>query len=401
MLNVIKQVKGRVKKILKSLMIFYVRQKKEIRVVFVLTEVAAWKTEPLYQMMRNHSRFKPLLAVTRSIDIPSAYEKLLEYLNLKQYTYFELDLSKTIITQLHPDILFFQKPYEGSYPFLHSPLKNRFTLLAYVPYGFHNVMEPWTYNLYIHQNCWQHYHENSMCAKASKEHLQKNRESVVITGVPMMDELLISKDCLNDVWLDTKRRKRIIYAPHHTIGDNNASGISYSTFLENADFILSLAKRYESETYWAFKPHPSLKDKLYAVWGAKRTDTYYKKWAEMENSQFENGKYIELFKFSDAMIHDCSTFTQEYLYTKNPVLYLVRDEHHTDNLNEFAKESYNLHYHARNHADIEQFIKNIINGNDILKGKRIEFFKKALLPPNGKTACENIINAILGEEEYN
>lgn len=379
-----------------------VRKKKRIKIVFVLAEVAAWKTESLYQMMLIHSRFVPILALTHSKDIPNAYGLLKEYISLKQYDYVELDLSKTIINQLHPDIIFFQKPYDGSYPFLHSPRTNRRALLAYVPYGFHNIMEPWAFKLFIHQNCWQHYHENDICAKTTIDHLGRNRKSVVVTGIPIMDELLIPMEKLSDVWKDKKHRKRIIYAPHHTIGNDNASGISYSTFLEYADFILHLAKKYSKDTYWAFKPHPSLKEKLIKVWGKQRATNYYLAWEHLENSQVEEGKYIELFKFSDAMIHDCSTFTQEYLYTCNPVLYLVRDElyTHTRNLNEFALNTFNLHYHATSREEIEQFVKNVISGKDILKNQRDSFYEKSLLPPYGKTSCENIINSILGIEEY-
>ena len=35
-----------------------------------------------------------------------------------------------------------------------------------------------------------------------------------------------------------------------------------------------------------------------------------------------------------------------------------------------------------------------------MKSEREHFYNKYLIPPHGKTACENIINAILGQEEY-
>ena len=81
----------------------------------------------------------------------------------------------------------------------------------------------------------------------------------------------------------------------------------------------------------------------------------------------------------------------------NPVMYLVRDENHTVNMIPYAKEAFNLHYKGTSVADIEQFILNVINEIDPLKEKRKEFKQQHLMPPNGRSACENIIDSILGE----
>ena len=88
------------------------------------------------------------------------------------------------------------------------------------------------------------------------------------------------------------------------------------------------------------------------------------------------------------------------MYMDNPVMYLTRDDTHADNMIPYAKEAYDLHYKGKNITDIEQFLKDVIAGNDPLKERRIAFKNDSLLPPHGKTACENIINAILGEKEY-
>ena len=97
------------------------------------------------------------------------------------------------------------------------------------------------------------------------------------------------------------------------------------------------------------------------------------------------------------MIHDCASFTIEYLYTDKPVMYLLRDEHHEDNLIPYAKEAFDFHYKGRSQKDIESFILDVIDDVDPLKEKRAQFKDKNLLPPNGKTAWENIIDSILGE----
>ena len=100
------------------------------------------------------------------------------------------------------------------------------------------------------------------------------------------------------------------------------------------------------------------------------------------------------------MIHDCSSFTIEYHYTQNPVMFLTRNTGAENSRNEFAQKAYNLHYIGTTNEQIEKFIKDVINGIDPLKMERTKFYKECLVPPYGKKACENIINAILGISEY-
>ena len=380
--------------------IYRVRHKNQINVVFVVNDLAVWKTEPLYKIMTKHLRFNPVLAVSPSRENPQSYVGMMEYLKMKGYDFLLLDGQKRIKEQLPTDIIIYEKPYEDFLSENHNPSKNRWNLMVYTPYGFTNIMESWNYNLFIFSNLWQYYQENEICAAATKEHLSKNKKCVLVTGTPMMDDLAQPKEAFSNPWKDTKSRKCIIYAPHHTIGNQHLSGISYSTFLEYGDFVLQLAQKYADKTYWAFKPHPLLKDKLAKEWGKERAESYYQAWEDLENAQVENGKYIGLFKYSDAMIHDCSTFTQEYMYANRPVMFLVKDSHHTDNLNDFAKTTFNLHVHGWNKEDIERFVIDVINGRDEKKKEREAFYGEAMLPPHGKSACKNIINAILGKEQY-
>ena len=97
------------------------------------------------------------------------------------------------------------------------------------------------------------------------------------------------------------------------------------------------------------------------------------------------------------MIHDCGSFTIEYMYMNNPVMYLVRDDSHIDNMIPYAREAFDLHYKGKTREDIESFILDVIDEKDPLKEKRARFKEQNLIPPNGKTACENIIDSILGK----
>ena len=76
-------------------------------------------------------------------------------------------------------------------------------------------------------------------------------------------------------------------------------------------------------------------------------------------------------------------------------MYIVKDDHHADNQTSFGKRAFELHYKAYTKQNIEHFIQNIVAGQDEKKAERIKFYQKELLPPHGKSACENIIDTIL------
>ncbi len=375
------------------------RKKKKIRFLFVLQILSQWKTEPLYLAMLKHPRIEPILGITECIEIPGAEKEMEDYCRSKGYDFIRLDPNKPL-KQANPDVVTFQKPYKKQISPAHFIDKNLKIPVVLVPYGMGTVLERWILNRYMLLLCWQQYNENqSICDDKAAIHLGHGN-NFVVTGLPMMDTLCLSKDHFPDPWGDTGGRKRIIYAPHHTIADIHDKGLAFSTFLENGQWMYELARKYEKEVYFVFKPHPLLYKKLLEYWGKEKTDAYYDAWRSLPNGRIENGEYLGLFKHSDAMIHDCGSFTAEYLYTGNPVMFLINDEHHGDNLCRYFKEAFELHEMGRTKEDIEMFVKNVINGKDPRKKERDEFVKRELTPPNGKTACENIINAILGVEEY-
>lgn len=375
------------------------KNKPRIKVLFVVAELGPWKTENLFLAMQKHTHFEPVLGICKSSYDETQFSILFDYVTKKGYDFIELEKT-SIKTDIKPDIIFYQKPYGNAYSMSILYMQNLNSIFCHVAYSFNCLNEPWAVHNELGYLCWQLYLENSIVTDSRKKLMRNKGANLVCTGLPIMDELMLPKSSFSDPWLQLGDRKRIIYAPHHTIGDQHSQGINYSTFLEWGELILEYAKKYSKETQWAFKPHPLLRMKLYRVWDKKKVDNYYKEWEELENAQVELGKYEALFKYSDAMIHDCCSFQIEYHYTLNPVLFLVRDDAHVENMNEFSKKAFNLHYHAHTKDDIEQFIRDVICENDPESEKRKDFYKTSLLPPHGKTACENIINSILGIEEY-
>lgn len=373
-----------------------IRRKDTIRFGFLLQELSQWKTEPLYKAMLAHPRFEPILCISPCLEIAGAERQLIEYCRKKGYDYVWLDAGKRIKEQVDLDIALPEKPYYKQIHRLHQMEQNRTIPFVIIPYFLSTITEDWVVNQRSCILCWREFVDNESCRQEwEKVHSLKGL-TYAVTGLPVMDELLIPKEELPDVWPVADGRKRIIYAPHHTISDMHFEGIGYSTFLDYCDRMLELRDKYGDRVYFVFKPHPCLRRKLYHLWGEERTDEYYQKWEKPGASHVEQGAYLPLFKHSDALIHDCGSFTIEYMYMDNPVMYLVRDDNHTKNMIPYAKEAYDLHYKGKCADDIEQFIQNVIEGIDPLKEKRAALKRQHLLPPNGRTACENIIHSILG-----
>lgn len=374
-----------------------IRRKEKIKVLFVVAELASWKTENLYVAMSNNNRFECIIGICQSREVPGSKNILLSYVKEKGYNYIDLDRSDVTVGKIKADLAFYYKPYDGSYPQGIYFKDNLRTIPCHIDYAFTTMRNP---KIVYHEICRYSlfvYAENILVRDALYHMYGKRNISVRVTGVPMQDRLCRSKEDYSDTWKNSDERKRIIYAPHHSMKGFNGNGVEYATFLEYGEFMLDLARKYSDKVYFAFKPHPTLYPKLLKVWGKDKTDNYYKQWQAMENSQYSPGEYMGLFMYSDAMIHDCGSFQVEYLYTKNPVLYLVSEGHNTEDQNEFGRMAFDMHYKAYSTADIENFILNVINGVDERKEERLSFYNNYLLPPNGKTACDNIIDTILNK----
>ena len=374
--------------------VWKIRRKDKIRVLFVVAEVSMWKTENLYRAMLDHPRFEPLLLPASNIAKPDSSKEVEEYLRKKGYKYKLLSEKESIQDTIRPDIIFYQQPYSG----WHSERKfeasnNRKPLICHVDYCFRIMMDKYMINNYINLHAWKLFSENEMTTKEMTSYMNNKGKNVICTGLPVMDELILDKAHFPDRWKKMpKAMKRIIYAPHHSI--TSSEPLSWGTILEYADFMMSMAEKYKEQVQWIFKPHPFLYHKLCKIWGEHKTRDYDQWWKCMPNCQMIDDPYIDVFKHSDAMIHDCGSYMIEYHYTGNPVMYIYSSRVQNVQISRFARESLKLHYSAHCCEDIEAFILNIISGNDPLVKNR-DLFKQRNLIPNGASACENIIASIL------
>ena len=375
------------------------------RVLFFLQTPSVWKYDALYQRLENTEYFEPLIVVSPynvhlNYDIEECFRVMRqteEFALEMGYNYvsaynWEKNKWRDIKKEYQPDIVFFTKPYKDTLPAYHI-YHYTDALTLYVPYGI-NCMNLYhnNYELPFQSLLWKLLLETDFQRQYAEQYEKSHGDNVEIVGA-LAEEKLMQKDYQpKDVWKpQVKKKKRIIWAPHHTVDYL----FNFSNFLNYCEDMLKLAEKYQDEIQIAFKPHPVLKFKLINLWGQEKTEDYYKRWANLANGQIEQGDYIDLFKTSDAMIHDCASFTVEYLYAQKPVLFQIRDEKVKDEFNTFGQMCLKKHYWAYSIEETEKFIREVvIAGKDPKKQQREKFYKDYLYPKDGVMPSEKIFNIL-------
>jgi hypothetical protein len=387
-----------------------VQKKEKVKVVFLLMHHADWKYEVVYRLMDKDERFEPVVIVCPysvygnefMLNVmDKAYNSFKEagYNVIKSYnstTGIFLDITKEII----PDVVCFTSPWKLTMP---GYLIDNFfdTLTCYVPYGYETShLHEVYYNSEMQNFVWKFYLENYIHKTLSLKYSTNKSCNIFVSGYPGMDRFFYGNNKPKDVWkIKDRKVKRVIWAAHHSIPGMGAS-LDYSTFLDYYDSMLQIADNFKDKIQIAFKPHPILMEKLSnsEIWGKVRTEEYFQKWQNLENGQLEEGDYMDLFFTSDAIIHDCGSFVAEYMYTGNPVMYLMKDENIAERFNEVGQMALKTFYHGKNLEDIYIFFENVILGEyDSLKTERDWLFKKVINAPGDLTASENIFNNLVSE----
>ncbi len=373
--------------------------KEKIKVVFISFLEASWKVEPIFQKMLKDPYFEPLVLVCpitvwgedkmwEDMKNASTFHKKMGHPVLKSY--IEKEKRWVGLSEIKPDLVFFLNPHSLTRKEYYEDAYLNY-LSCYVPYA-HDVAKWGDYNLqynqFFHNAIWKIFVPHNDGKEIYSNYSQRKGENVFSTGYPAC-EVLLEKAKENPWKTSFDAEFKVIIAPHHSIED----GHHLSNFILYASFFKEIALRYKNKVQFAFKPHPGLKPKLYQHldWGKEKTDAYYKFWEESSNTQLEEGEYSNLFKHSDAMIHDSGSFLAEYLYLNKPVLYLTHSKTESM-LNPFGLRAIKSCKTASNESEITHFLNNLIN-NKLEHDKT--FFEKDLKPFfEGELPSERIVKNI-------
>lgn len=366
-----------------------IKDKEKIKVVFLELFKGMWKLDPIFRKMLEDPSFEPIILVCPCISYSEdamwkGMHGTYTFFKNKNYpvisAYIEAEERWINLQEIKPDIIFFSIP--------HKMTRKEYYENAYLNYlscfcGYGYIISEMgnkvpNFDQPLHNALWKNFVTDEYAYNGFKKYSTIKGRNTILTGYPALEYLVNNPEKIL-AWKTQDKRKKIIFAPHHTI--ENIYGFKLSNFLEYADFFKELSLKYKNDVVWCFKPHPELKVKLYqhSDWGVERTNCYYLFWENQENTQLNDGEYTNLFLESDAMIHDCGTFLVEYLMHKKPVLYLISTS--TKNtLSPLAIKALAACTQASSQDEIEQFISHLIAGTVQITDEHTSFYHQEFIP---------------------
>lgn len=379
-----------------------VKNKEKIKVAFLVMYTTSIQFTEIFEKMLNSDIFEPYLIANP--DFSRSQEHLLFNYNrtvnelVAKYGSERVLLGYDIENDIYKDfsndfdLMFTNNPYDNMaqdyYKVSYWAKKEK--LLLYISYFYmgrcyitiENLKLP-TFNMF-----WRIFVENNYVKTLAKKYQGLSGKNMIVTGYSKLDSLARFEDI-------GRKRKRIIIAPHHSINMDFLAG-----FLEYSDTLLELPKRYPNIDF-VFRPHPLLIQNLKKeeFWGEKKTEEYINNLLSNKNVMYSTqGDYFELFQNSDAIFHDCGSFTSEYMCTGKPCAFYIRKKMNIKKIfTDFGRKHLNLHYKCRSAKDIYNFIEQIVIAeNDFMKNKRMKFVNKEILL-NFPNVSQKIFDIIIKE----
>lgn len=379
----------------------------KLRVAFTVILDSTFPSLRIYKEMRKDDRFDPVIIVVpdvqRGIDYQiETYNHTLSNLQAEfgndVIGGYDVVADQYLELGEDYDLVFFSNPYiKMAHVFHHvNYFLDKDVLTFYVNYGFftlkfgREIVKQDFYN-YV----WKVFID-------SNENLQDLKKVEAIHGKNGVVSGYIKMDSLADAVMEKKKRKRVLICPHHTVSGWSGTGLlALSNFQKYAELILELPEKYP-ELDFIFRPHPFLFYNLVStkMWSEQERDQYLEKIERIPNMVYDtDGDYFATFANSDAMIHDCGSFTAEYLFTEKPCCYMLKEESQIkEDFLPMGQECLKHYYKAYEKEDIYHFIEDVvIRENDPLKEERSRFSREHLkfnYPNSAKFAYQYITDLL-------
>lgn len=359
---------------------------KKIKVAFLVTFKATFPARPVFEKMLDDDYFDPYIIV-----IPNVFRTMKYQIDLYRDTYSTLheQFGDRVIHGYNEQedtylelgekygIMFFANPYKHyDHPYHNIEyFLDKNVLPVYLNYGF-PALKFWeeviAFDFYNYM--WKVCIEND----SNLIHLQQHE---TIRGINGLVTGYIKADDIARESVINRTRKTILICPHHTVF--GWSKLNISNFLQYAELFLKLPRMYP-EIDFVFRPHPLLWTNLRnnKIWSQVKIETYLEEVRAIPNMIFdESAYYFDKFVNSDAMIHDCGSFIAEYLFTKKPCCYMMRNKEMTmRTLTPFGQKCMDNYYSAFCEQDIIDFIDNVVlKREDPMKEARETFVEKELM----------------------
>ena len=376
-----------------------------VNAVFFVSVAAMFPAESLFREMQGDSRFNARICVIPDMRWHDGKE-------IEMMAQCENELcsryGENVLPRIRPDeygvwpevlgdadIVAYPSPYEMSV-FRYNPHYSvgRNFLPISVNYGYYrSVYDRFVMAGQSYAYMWKAFFECEATADEYRKHSPIGGSNVDVVGYMKMDALA-------NVEPQRHARKRILVALHHSVEGGTNKMLSLANFIAYADFFQELPDRYP-EIDFVFRPHPFLFKVMSrkGEWGPEKTEGYVSRLKSKSNVIWsDGGDYFREFAESDACIQDCGSFLVEYFYTGKPCCYMLKSP--KDVKSKFAplgQECLKNCYLAYDTDKIDEFVRQVVQGNDDPKKQAREDFAKTVMvnyPHSASCALRRICEGI-------
>ncbi|MBR0060502.1 MAG: hypothetical protein IJP68_03380, partial [Selenomonadaceae bacterium] len=235
-----------------------IRRKDKIKVGYYADFSSHWFGDDLFKLLAQDGRFEPTIFspldgwYNNEFDVNEfrndANRHKAHGLNVFEMKRDSLDVPKM-------DILFRLRPYPEWIPpaFKLTNIKVKETLLCDIPYSFFVVRSDGA-NYPLHNVLWKKFFPSTAMFERHKKSNKLGMPRGIYSGYPKLDVFFKSDSKFQFDWkMARPDAKKIIWAPHHSIG----FGTRTATFQWNYKFMYEFAKAHP-EISWVVKPHSLL-----------------------------------------------------------------------------------------------------------------------------------------------
>lgn len=375
----------------------------KIRVLFIVSEIAKWKEQSLYEAMERSGEFYPIVGLSawnkqsglspqEQDAVHARAEEFFDRLGDRHARTVTCENGRHVyhdLSEFNPDIVFYTEQWSPC-PKQHPYEVSRYALTCFLPYY---VPDFGITQIDCHQQvermCWTYFCLGPEWAKLYRRSLlltcHCNR--FFASGHPALDPFYEQRD-------RQPKENYVIYAPHFAFPHPRQQEFYLiGTFDWSGMEMLKYAEAHP-EVKWVFKPHPILRKLLsdFGIMGKDEVDDYYARWERIGLACYDSD-YQNLFLESRAMITDSGSFLPEYGSTGRPVIRLIcsKNRHAPPKA---AKAIYDTYYQARNLEELRSALELVVEqGQDPRREERLSAVRRAgLLNQN---ASANIMKELL------
>ena len=327
-------------------------------------------------------------------------------MGIKNIPYQEYDMEK-----IAPDMTFISQPYESvTIPMFWPENIAKVSRLVYLPYYNATTLDtkisPAFESFFVSNTqkySWKIACQSEIMKKYYEKYASEKGKNVIVTGLPKWDyplKLNKSNTPCPEKWRKKIEGKKVFLWNTHF----NPSTQGISILDQGIDFLRLFSENKSVALIW--RPHPMM-ETVIKVYYPQKLSSYKKiiKFISDSNNLIidKNSTYDCSFVWSDALISDDSSIVDLYLLLDKPIILTsslnqiqTKNKYYTDDgLFDYLKLPW-----ACSMNDIQKYINDVVNGNDISKENR-EILRNnyySLADEKcGERVANYLINGILSE----